>query len=94
MEVLMSNLETSVEDFEFNSEESYFTHIPSDFRLDCDFVALFNYDDIVRLFAISSGNYVLSNETIDQLRAIVADFKESKMVDQIAASNVGFIIEN
>jgi hypothetical protein len=90
----MSNMETSVEDFEFNSEESYFTHMPSDFRLDCDFVLLFNYDDIIRLFAVSSGNYILSNETIDQLRAIVSNFRESKMVDQIAASNVGFVMEN
>lgn len=74
----MSDKICVVEDFEYDTEESYFTHTPSDFRLDCDFVLLFNYDDIKRLFAVSSGDYILEPEVIEQLRTQVTEFRTNK----------------
>ena len=62
-------------DFDYNKEESYFTHTPSDFRLDCDFVSLFDYETIQRLFAVSSGDYILDNETVDALRDQVREHR-------------------
>lgn len=79
-------METSFEDFVFNSEESYFNHVPSDFNLDGDFVILFPYDDVKRLFAIGSGGYNLTNEVIDQLRSAVNEFRETKLAESILAS--------
>jgi hypothetical protein len=79
-------METTITDFEFNEEESYFTHTPSGFMLDGDFVLLFNYDDVSRLFAVGSGNYILSSETIDELRQVVNGLREKKAQDAILAN--------
>jgi hypothetical protein len=79
-------METTISDFEFNEEESFFTHTPSDFRLDCDFVLLFSYSDVSRLFAVGSGNYILDEETINELRMIVSGARDKKATDAILAS--------
>jgi len=67
---------TGITDFDYNKEESYFTHIPSGFCLDGEFVLLFNQEDTVRLFAVASGGYTLSQELIEELRSIVRESKE------------------
>lgn len=72
----MSNKVCVVEDFEYNTEESFFTHKPSDFRLDCDFILLFDYENIKRLFAVSSGDYELNTDVVEQLRVQIREHRD------------------
>lgn len=71
----MKTKKTSIDDFEYNSEENYFTHTKSKFNLNGDFVLVHPYDHVQLLFAASSGNYKLDEDTYEELKQMVVQGK-------------------
>lgn len=63
-------------DFTYDAEESFFVHDATDFRLDSDFVLLFDNDMVMKVFHGSTG-YHLSPETLKDMREIVLEHTES-----------------
>jgi hypothetical protein len=71
----MKAKKTSFEDFEYNAEENYFLHTKSKFCLNADFVLVHGYEEVSLLFAASSGNYQLDEDTHNQLKQVVVETK-------------------
>jgi hypothetical protein len=67
---------TTIEDFEFFTDKSYFVHSPSDFMLDGDYVLLFGDKEVMNLFHAAT-TATLSKEVLEQMREIVRENEPS-----------------